>query len=388
MYEKVVRQLLDIIIPGKTIGIIGGGQLGRMMALAAKQMGYIVGVLYPKENCPAGQVADWQIVAKCDDEEALMDFAMKCDVITYEFENVDASKIEVLKKTVAVPQGSELLSIAQDRLLEKAYLEMNNVNLAPYATILTLEDIKTAASSIGFPCVLKRIRDEYEEKDQVFLYGEEDISKCEELLKTGTCILEAWIPFERELAIVISRNAAGDTSVFPIAEIIHPQNILKETIVPARVSEDVSQEVERISQALAKGLDLVGTLGIELVLTTSGALYVSELVSRPHSSANYSIDACSTSQYETHIRAICGWPLPEITLFSKTVSVTILGEQMEEAKRQIQLKPNWHFHYYGKQEANKGSEMGHITILTKDISKTIENIDDTGIWIQKRSTVE
>ncbi|MEG0267437.1 MAG: 5-(carboxyamino)imidazole ribonucleotide synthase [Carnobacterium sp.] len=388
MYEKVVRQLLDIIIPGKTIGIIGGGQLGRMMALAAKQMGYIVGVLYPKENCPAGQVADWQIVAKCDDEEALMDFAMKCDVITYEFENVDASKIEVLKKTVAVPQGSELLSIAQDRLLEKAYLEMNNVNLAPYATILTLEDIKTAASSIGFPCVLKRIRDEYEEKDQAFLYGEEDIPKCEELLKTGTCILEAWIPFERELAIVISRNAAGDTSVFPTAEIIHRQNILKETIVPARVSEDVSQEVERISQALAKGLDLVGTLGIELVLTTSGALYVSELVSRPHSSANYSIDACSTSQYETHIRAICGWPLPEITLFSKMVSITILGEQMEEAKRQIQLKPNWHFHYYGKKEANKGSEMGHITILTKDISKTIENIDDTGIWIQKRSTVE
>ena len=376
-----MRQLPNIIIPGKTIGIIGGGQLGRMMALAAKQMGYSVGVLYPKKNCPAAQVADWQIVAKCNDEEALMDFAMKCDVITYEFENVDASKIETLNKTVAVPQGSELLSIAQDRILEKAYLEMNNINLAPYATIVTLEDIKTATNSIGFPCVLKTIRDEYEEKGQVFLYGEEDIPKCNELVKTGTCVLEAWIPFERELSIVISRNAAGDTSIFPTAEIIHRQNVLKETIVPARVSEDVAQEVERISKTIAEGLDVVGTLGIELVLTASGALYVSELVSRPHSSANYSIDACSTSQFETHIRAICGWPLPKITLLSKAVSVTILGEQLDGVEQQIQLKPNWHFHYYGKKEADKGRVMGHITILTNDSDKTIENIDDTGIWI-------
>ncbi len=376
-----MRPLPNLIIPGKTIGIIGGGQLARMMALAAKEMGYAVGILYPKENCPAAQVADWQIVAKCDDEDALMDLAMGSDVLTYEFENVAADKIAVLSKTVAVPQGSELLSIAQDRILEKAYLEMNNINLAPYATILTLEDIEFSTSSIGFPCVLKTIRDEYEKKGQMVLYGEEDIPKCEALLKKGTCILEAWIPFERELSIVISRNAAGETSIFPTAEIIHRQNVLKETIVPARVSDEVSQEVERISLTIAEGLDLVGTLGIELTLTTSGALYVSELVSRPHCSANYSIEACSTSQYETHIRAICGWPLPDITLFSKTVSVTILGEQMDGAEKQIQLKPNWHFHYYGKKEARKGRVMGHITILTKDIEKTIEHIYDTGIWI-------
>lgn len=376
-----MRQLPNLIIPGKTIGIIGGGQLGRMMALAARQMGFKVGILYPKENCPAAQVADWQIVAECNDEEALLDFALKCDVITYEFENVDASKIEALNKTVAVPQGSELLSIAQDRLLEKAYLEMSNINLAPYATILTIEDIEVAASSIGFPCILKTIRDEYEEKGQVFLYEEADIPKCETLLKSGTCVLEAWIPFERELSIVISRNAAGDTSVFPTTEIIHRQNLLKETIAPARVSDEVSEEVERISRTIAEGLNLVGTLGIELTLTTSGALYVSELVSRPHSSANYSIEACSTSQFETHIRAICGWPLPDISLISNSVSVTILAEQMEGAELQIQLKPNWHFHYYGKSEARKGRVMGHITILTEDSEKTIETVNDTGIWI-------
>ncbi len=379
MDEKVVRRLPNLIIPGKTIGIIGGGQSGRMIALAAKQMGYVVGILYPKEDCPAAQVADWKIVANCDDEEALMDFAMKCDVITYEFENVDADKMETLKKTVAVPQGSELLAISQDRILEKAYLEMSNINIAPYATILTLEDIERATSSIGFPCVLKKIRDRYEEKKQIVLYEKEDIPTCAPLLNGGTCVLEAWIPFERELAIVIARNAAGEMSVFPTTEIIHRQNLLKETIVPARVTDEVSQEVERISRTIAEGLDLVGTLGIELALTNSGALYVSELVSRPHCSANYTIEACSISQYEAHIRAICGWPLPEITLFSQAVSVMILDEQMEAAEWQIQLKPDWHFHYYGKKEESKKRIMGHITILTEDRDKTLENIKDTGI---------
>ncbi|WP_085559656.1 5-(carboxyamino)imidazole ribonucleotide synthase [Carnobacterium iners] len=371
----------NIINPGKTIGIIGGDHLGRMMALAAKQMGYRVGILHPEKNCPAAQVADWQIVATCDEQEALMDFAMKCDVVTYEFENIDASKMEGLSKTVAVPQGGVLLAIAQDRILEKAYLEMNKINLAPYEMILTLEDIKIAASSIGFPSVLKTVYDENGEKGQRILYGEEDILKCESFLKRGTCILEAWIPFERELSIVISRNAAGDMSVFPTAEIVHRDNLLEEAIVPARVSKEVTQEVKRISQTIAEGLDLVGTLGIELFLTSSGALYVSELVSHPHGSANYSIDACSTSQFETHIRAICGWPLPEITLLSDAVSVTIFGEQMKSVEWQIQLKPNWHFHYYGKNEARVSRIMGHITILTKDVDKTLENIHDTGIWI-------
>ena len=379
MDEKVVRRLPNLIIPGKTIGIIGGGQSGRMIALAAKQMGYVVGILYPKEDCPAAQVADWKIVANCDDEEALMDFAMKCDVVTYEFENVDADKMETLNKTVAVPQGSEFLAISQDRIVEKAYLEMNNINIAPYATILTLEDVERATSSIGFPCVLKTIRDRYEEKSQIVLYEKEDIPTCAPLLNRGTCVLEAWIPFERELAIVIARNAAGEMSVFPTTEIIHRQNLLKETIVPARVTEEVSQEVERISRTVAEGLDLVGTLGIELALTNSGALYVSELVSRPHSSANYSIEACSISQYEAHIRAICGWPLPEITLLSEAVSVMILGEQMRAAEWQIQLKPDWHFHFYGKKEESEKRIMGHITILTEDRAKTIENIKDTGI---------
>ncbi|WP_313467605.1 5-(carboxyamino)imidazole ribonucleotide synthase [Carnobacterium sp.] len=373
--------LPNLIVPGKTIGIIGGGQLGRMLALAAKQMGYHVGVLDPEKNCPTAQIADWHIVAKYDNQEALMDLAMKSDVLTYEFENVDADRVDRLKKTVAVPQGSELLSITQDRLLEKAYLEMNNINSSPYATIISLEDIKESVSSIGFPCILKTIRGtEGDDKGQRVLYDEEDIAGCGELLQFGTCVLEAWIPFERELSIVIVRDEAGKIATFPVAETIHRQNKLHETIVPARVPIEVTEEVERISKSIAEQLNLVGTLGIDMFLTPSGALYVNKLAPRPHSSGNYSLEACSMSQFEAHIRAICGWPLPEVTLLSPAVTVSIFGEHMRGSEMQIQLKPDWHFHYYGKEEPVTGSQMGHITILSENIEKTLANINDTGIW--------
>lgn len=372
--------LPHLIVPGKTIGIIGGGQLGRMMTLAAKQLGYRVGVLDPEADCPTAQVADWQIVAKYDDQEALMDLAMKCDVLTYEFENVDADMIDKIEKTVSVPQGSELLSITQDRLLEKAYLEMNNINLAPYATIISLQDIEEAVASIGFPCVLKTIRGSSEGKGQHVLYSEEDIAECAELLRFGTCVLEAWIPFERELSIMIIRNEAGEVATFPVTENSYRRNILHQSIVPARIQDEVAEEAVRIATTIADSLNLVGALGVELFLTSSGALYVNELVPRPHNAGHYSIEACSISQFEAHIRTICGWPLPEIKLNSKAVMVNILGEHLEGAELQIQLKPDWHFHYYGKKGTVKGQKMGHVTILTDDIEKTLATINDTGVW--------
>lgn len=372
--------LPHLIVPGKTIGIIGGGQLGRMMTLAAKQLGYRVGVLDPEADCPTAQVADWQIVAKYDDQEALMDLAMKCDVLTYEFENVDADMIDNIEKTVSVPQGSELLSITQDRLLEKAYLEMNNINLAPYATIISLQDIEEAVASIGFPCVLKSIRGSSEGKGQYVLYSEDNIAECEELLRFGTCVLEAWIPFERELSVMIIRNEAGEVATFPVTENIYRRNILHQSIVPARIQDEVAEEAVRIAATIAESLNLVGSLGVELFLTSSGALYVNELVPRPNNAGLYSIEACSISQFEAHIRTICGWPLPEIELHSKAVITNILGEHLEGAKLQIQLKPDWHFHYYGKKGTVKGQKMGHITVLTDDIEKTLATINDTGVW--------
>lgn len=369
----------NLINPGKMIGIIGGGEIARLMALSAKKMGYRIGVLDPERDCPAAQVSDWQMIAQYDNQEALMDFAMKCDVVTYEYDNIDAEAITRMKKTVPVPQGADLLSITQDRLLEKAYLESSNINLAPYATIVTIEDIKGAIDSIGFPCVLKTIRERHNGKDRFVLQSEEDIPKAAYLLKRGTCVLEAWIPFERELAVMVARNQANEIVVYPVTENIHRNTILHETIVPARVNHYVEEEIERIARTMAEKLELIGVLGIEMFITSSGTLYVNELIPRPHHSGNYSMDACSLSQYDAHIRAICGWPLPETELLSPAVVATILSENEEAAKVQIQLKPDWNFYYYGKENTEKGQKIGHITVLTEDVEKALATIVDTGI---------
>ncbi|WP_178377452.1 5-(carboxyamino)imidazole ribonucleotide synthase [Carnobacterium alterfunditum] len=372
--------LSNLISPGKLIGIIGGGEIARMMALSAKKMGYHIGVMDPEKDCPAAQIADWQIIAQYDDQEALMDFAMKCDVVTYEYDNIDADAIIRMKKTVPVPQGADLLSIIQDRLLEKAYLEASNINLAPYVTIVTVEDIKWAINEIGFPCVLKTISERHNGKDRCVLQSEEDIFKAAFLLKRGTCVLEAWIPFERELSVTVARNQANQIVVFPVAENIHRNAISLESIVPARIDHYVEEEIERIARTVAENLEVIGILGIGMFITSSGTLYVNEIIPRPHHTGNYSIEACSLSQYDAHIRAICGWPLPEIELLSPAVMATMLAEQDEAIKVQIQLKPNWNFHYYGKEKATKGQRIGHITVLTKDIEKTLATIADTGIW--------
>ena len=372
--------LSNLISPGKMIGIIGGGEIARMLALSAKKMGYRIGVLDPEKGCPAAQVADWQIIASFDNQKALMDFAMKCDVVTYECDTIDANSIIRMKKTVSVPQGADLLSITQDRLLEKAYLEASNINLAPYATIVTVEDIKGAIDGIGFPCVLKTISERHNGKDRFVLQSEEDIPKAIYLLKMGTCVMEAWIPFERELSVMVARNQANEIVVFPVSENIHRNSILQESIVPARVNQYVEEEIERIARAIAEKFELIGVLGIELFITSSGTLYVNEVIPRPHHSGNYSIEACSMSQYDAHIRAICGWPLPEIELITPAVTVTILSEHEAAAKVQIQLKPDWNFYYYGKENTEKGQKIGHITVATKNIEKTLSTIADTGIW--------
>lgn len=372
--------LSDLISPGKMIGIIGGGEIARMMALSAKKMGYRIGILDPEKDCPAAQVSDWQIIVQYNNQEALMDFAMKCDVVTYEYDNIDSDLIVKMKKTVSVPQGADLLSITQDRLLEKAYLEASNINLAPYATIVTIEDIKGALDGIGFPCVLKTISERHNGKDRYILQSEEDIPKAAYLLKMGTCVLEAWIPFERELSVMVARNQANDIVVFPISENIHRNTILHESIVPARINQYVEEEVERIARAVAEKLELVGTLGIEMFITSSGTLYVNELIPRPNHSGNYSNEACTLSQYDAHIRAICGLPLPKTELISPAVMVTVLTEHQEAANVQIQLKPNWNFYYYGKENPGESQKIGHFTVLTKDIEKTLAIIADTGIW--------
>lgn len=372
--------LVKPLLPGATIGIVGGGQLGRMMTFSAKEMGFRVGVLDPTEDCPTAQVADWHIVADYDDVLALEELARRSDVITYEFENVSVDALSHVLLETPVPQGTDLLAITQDRLLEKSFLEANNVVIAPYETIINAIDIQGAIDRIGYPCVLKTTRGGYDGKGQYVLYSSADLAPSMNLLRSGTCELEAWIPFEKEISVMVAGNGNGDFVTFPVVENIHRNNILHETIAPARVAQEVAEEAQRIAQVIAKALDLRGVLAIEMFLTKTGSIYVNELAPRPHNSGHYSIEACDMSQFDAHIRGVIGWPLATPKLLSDAVMVNVLGDELEETYELISRKPKWQFHYYGKSEAKAGRKMGHITITTDDLYETLEEIYQTNIW--------
>ncbi|MGX7237976.1 5-(carboxyamino)imidazole ribonucleotide synthase [Enterococcus phoeniculicola] len=368
------------LLPGSAIGIVGGGQLGRMMALSAKEMGFRVGVLDPTEDCPASQVADWQIVAAYDDSFALEEMTKRVDVITYEFENVSVEALNSILPLTSIPQGTDLLAITQDRLMEKSFLESNNIVIAPYATIISPTDIQEAIESIGYPCVLKTTRGGYDGKGQYVLYGMPDLAPSMNLLREGTCVLEAWIPYEKELSVLVAGDGEGAYTVFPVVENIHRDNILHETIAPANVSLEVIEEAQRIAKVIAEAIGLAGTLAVEMFLTESGSIYVNEMAPRPHNSGHYTIEACSISQFDAHIRGIAGWPLPEVRLLSDAVMVNILGDELLKTFELVADKPAWNFHYYGKAEAKSGRKMGHITILTQEIQDTLEEVKKTAIW--------
>ncbi|MCR2823411.1 5-(carboxyamino)imidazole ribonucleotide synthase [Lederbergia panacisoli] len=370
----------QFIKPGQTIGIIGGGQLGQMMTFSAKETGFRVVVLEPTPNSPAGQVADEQIVAAYDDREALLQLAEKSDVVTYEFENIDYEALKWLREKAYLPQGAELIKITQDRIMEKQALTEAGVEVAPYAIIESREDLELAISKIGLPSVLKTSRGGYDGKGQYVIRSQHDLESAAELLKNGLCVLEAWIPFEKEISVVMTRSLSGGLSYFPIGENIHVNNILHQTIVPARISEEVDRKVSELARKVANHLDLVGTLAVELFLTKEEKIYVNELAPRPHNSGHYTIEACNLSQFDQHIRSVCGWPLQNVELLQKAIMVNVLGQHVEAVTCEIPNRPDWFIHFYGKEEAKHNRKMGHVTVLTNDIDETLRELDQTKIW--------
>ncbi|MCC5895399.1 MAG: 5-(carboxyamino)imidazole ribonucleotide synthase [Alkalibacterium sp.] len=372
----------NLIKPGSTIGIIGGGQLGRMMAFSAKERGYRIAVLDPTPDCPTAQVADWHIEAAYDDLDALKELAERSDVLTYEFENVDAETIDRVQNEVniAIPQGTDLLLITQNRLSEKDFLKKAGIPIASYAKIETKADLIDAISTLGYPCVLKTIRGGYDGKGQSVLKSDSDIAEAVSLLGNGICVLEEWVSFKKELSIMVARNESGQVVTMPVSENIHYDNILLKSIVPARVSDETLNEARLIAETIAEKMALVGVLGVELFFTESGEIYANELAPRPHNSGHYSIEACSDSQFDLHIRAICGYPLPEVELLKPAVMVNILGEHFEKALELNSSQPKWHVHDYGKNGVKVGRKMGHVTILTDAIEETLRTIDETKIW--------
>ena len=372
--------LSELIEQGKTIGIIGGGQLGQMLTFAAKQAGMRVVILDPDPDCSAAQVADSSIVAEYSDKKAIEELARRSDVLTYEFENVDLEALEDVSDKVLIPQGTELLRITKDRLREKTFLKEHGLQVAPFAAVSCKEDLVSAIEEIGYPSVLKTCEGGYDGKSQLVLHTREDLKKADELLEQGRCILEGWVEFSMECSVMVARNMDGAISVFPVSENIHRNQILHESIVPARMSGELQSNAKKMAEKIANSLNLCGILGVEMFVGSDGRLYVNELAPRPHNSGHYSIEACNFSQFAVHNRAICNWPMPKIDLLSPVVMVNILGQHVDGCRKLVLKKPQWHFHDYGKGEIRIDRKMGHVTILTDDIEKTLAEVEDTSVW--------
>ncbi|WML58005.1 5-(carboxyamino)imidazole ribonucleotide synthase [Neobacillus sp. PS2-9] len=372
--------LSKVILPGATIGIIGGGQLGRMMALAAKAQGFRIAVLEPTPDSPCGQVADVQVIGAYNSREAISKLAEMSDVITYEFENIDADTLGWLCEHAYVPQGPTLLTITQDRIREKRVIQQAGIEVAPYEVIRSLHDLLLKIDAVGYPAVLKTARGGYDGKGQLVIHHPEDVLEGKALCEKGPCVLEKWIPFEKELSVIVTRKQNGETAIFPVAENIHVDNILHQTIVPARISETVAAAAVQKAEELADSLELVGTLAVEMFLTNDGTIYVNELAPRPHNSGHFSIEACETSQFEQHIRAICNWPLGSTELLKPAVMVNLLGEHLESLYREIPTQKDWKVHLYGKEDPKWKRKMGHVTLLRETTADALKELEMSSIW--------
>jgi len=370
------------ILPYKSIGIIGGGQLGRMMALSAKAMGYFVAILDPEPNCPAAQVSDIEITAAYNDMDAIKKLASICDVITYEFENIDYDALEYLKENAYLPQGSEVLKITQHRYREKSAIKNMGI---PVPKFYLIENDAQLKETVFYPSVLKTTMGGYDGKGQVVLKSEADLPEALELAAKMECILEEWMHYSKEVSVIVARATTGEVAAFPVSENVHVNNVIHLSIVPARVSSEVEAKAIACAKKIAEGLDAIGLLGVEMFVVDD-EIYINELAPRPHNSGHYTMDACFTSQFEQHVRAVCGLPLGDVTQHTPVVMVNILGNHMDKEVLHnldpyLPLLKTGKIHLYGKPKgkAAKNSKMGHVNLLG-DIDASLKIIEESKIW--------
>ena len=349
--------------PNSTIGIIGGGQLGRMSAMAAAELGYRCHILSPEPDSPAAQVAAHVTIADYEDQNALRAFAAAVDVITFEFENVSAEGLDLLQSIRPVRPSPSVLRISQDRVAEKTFLRDAGVPTAAWAPIASLADLEAAAEKVGLPAVLKTTRLGYDGKGQAVLRTLADLAPAWASLDPKPLVLEAFVDYACEISVVVARGADGGGSVFDAAENQHRDGILDITIAPARVKPGTKAEAGRVAWRIAEALDLVGLLAVEMFVDRAGRVLVNEIAPRPHNSGHWTMEACPASQFNLHIRAIAGLPLPPGLRHSDAVMKNLVGPEEVALWPQIVATPGLSPHLYGKAEARPGRKMGHVTRL-------------------------
>jgi len=346
--------------PGATIGILGGGQLGRMLAAAAARLGFDVAVLERDADSPAGRVAAHTLVAAYDDAEALKALAGLADVVTFEFENVPAAAVEALSGLgVEVAPGARVLAVAQDRVHEKTFLNGEGVATVAFAAAADAAQAAEAVARIGAPCLMKTRREGYDGKGQRWVEHAADAGRIFEALGGKPVIVEAPADFVRELSIIAARGRDGSTAVYPLAENHHENGVLRRSMAPARASAALTDQAERIAVKILGGLDYVGVIGVELFEMKDGRLLVNEIAPRVHNTGHWTQDGCEVDQFEQHIRAVAGWPLGPTRAIARVEMLNLLGEDVEAWPR-FAAEPETRVHLYGKRQAKPGRKMGHV----------------------------
>lgn len=368
--------MTKLILPPSTIGIIGGGQLGRMMAISAKQMGYKVAVLEPAALGPLAQVADVEINASYDDEAALNKLLSISDVVTYEFENINSDVIQKFASVGYIPQGHRPLAITQHRYIEKTAINDCGFKTALFEKVNNFSQLKEAVQKIGYPSILKTVSGGYDGKGQWTLKSESDLEYVQSVVENQNCILEGFVPFTKEISVIVTRGTNKQVETFPVVENIHRNHILHLSIAPARIDAYLSQKAEKIAATLIEKLDFVGTLAIEMFVVEDDII-INELAPRPHNSGHYTIDACNVSQFEQHIRAVCGLPLIKPTLIQPAMMVNLLGQHVEYTLN-LWTKPEFSdakLHLYGKEEMRANRKVGHLTFMNESEKKLEETVN-------------
>jgi 5-(carboxyamino)imidazole ribonucleotide synthase len=352
------------IEPGATIGIIGGGQLGRMLAIAAARLGYRTHVFTPETDSPAQQVASQTTIAAYDDIEALRRFADDVAVVTYEFENIPHASLAFLEQAVQVSPSASILRLSQHRGREKQMLVDNGIAIAPYRFVTSAEELEAAVKAIGVPGVLKTAELGYDGKGQIKIDKGADSAAVWAALGGAEAVYEAFIPFECEVSVIVARNEMSGCVAFPTVQNVHRNHILNLTVAPAPIDKAIRRQASAIARSIAEALDLRGLLAVEMFVTRDGDVLVNELAPRPHNSGHWTIDACVTSQFEQAVRAVCGLPLGSTRRLYNAVMKNLIGDEVHQWYDYLQ-EPNTKLHLYGKKEVREGRKMGHITRLGK-----------------------
>jgi 5-(carboxyamino)imidazole ribonucleotide synthase len=363
-----------MILPGATLGVLGGGQLGRMFTVAALTMGYRVIVLDPDKHSPAGMIASEHICADYRDAAALERMARECAAVTTEFENVHADSLRILARHTVVRPSGDAVAIVQDRALEKSFLRDNGFATAPIAIIQSAADLDAAVKTTGFPALLKISRFGYDGKGQIKVNSLDEARAAFAAMGHEVCVLEGFLPLQSELSVVLARDPAGHTACYPAAENQHRNGILDISMAPARLAPHIAEQARTMAIGIAQQLNYCGVMAVEFFLLEGDRIVVNEIAPRPHNSGHYTLDACLTNQFEQQVRALCGLPLGDPRLFSPVVMVNLLGDVWGDSQPEWQTllrHPNIKLHLYGKLAARPGRKMGHFNCVAPTLEAAL-----------------